>query len=231
MSTTDTEKCADGHHCDNGSVCVPNPVDENNYYCDCDEAGDDTHAFEGLYCEHKSTVVCSSQHHKRPTSFCTNGGTCTKKGSKHNGHFACDCPHGFKGAYCQFSTAVPDDWPTMQLSSAQATVQTDSSGLGTGPIVVIVLAAFAMVGAIAYFVVRRSHRQSSTEPIETPEITMAGSAEGVSLPHPDEVRQSVAEGVGSPSRPTHVSPKVQQGDTEEQEMEEVDMDGDENGII
>lgn len=227
MSLTVTQRCEDGLRCDNGSMCVPNPTDESSYYCDCDEAGDDGEAFGGVYCEHKATVICTSKHHKRPKSFCTNGGTCKKKGHHENKHFGCICPDGFKGDHCQFSTSVPDDWPTLKSSASAAAVQTD--GLGTGPIVVITLAAVAMVMAIVYFVARRSERESSTEPIESPELGMNGSTEGASLPHPDEVRQSVAEEVnGSPKR-LHAAPKVDEPNPDE--MEEVDMDGDENGII
>jgi len=69
------EVCDDGHRCENGSVCVENPIDENNFYCDCDEATLDA-AYGGLFCEHKATVYCTFSNSLSKRSFCTNGGSC-----------------------------------------------------------------------------------------------------------------------------------------------------------
>lgn len=77
------EICPDGHRCENGSICVENPKDENNYYCDCDEA-DFSAAYEGLFCEHKATVYCTSSNTLSRTTFCTNGGSCKAIVGKHD---------------------------------------------------------------------------------------------------------------------------------------------------
>lgn len=224
---TDTTICKDMHRCDNGAKCVENPVDEGTYYCDCDIAGDENTAFAGLYCEHEATQYCSSKHRK--TTFCTNGGTCVKKGTDEDKYFACDCPDGFKGANCQFSVNVPEDWPTMQLSAADVAPKSKSV-LGPAAVAVISIVVIAVVGILGFFALRRYNtRKSSDVPIDQPDpsTTMAGSGDaGSSLPHPDEVRQSVAE-TSSPKR-TRVQPKaVMEGDDiDESAMEEVNMGND-----
>lgn len=62
------EICPDGHHCLNGSKCAENPYDEGSYYCDCEEYVFEVR-YEGLYCEHKAEVYCTS-HGSSTHSFC-----------------------------------------------------------------------------------------------------------------------------------------------------------------
>jgi hypothetical protein len=226
----DTVFCDDGHRCDNGSKCVEDKQDEGAFYCDCDVAGDDATAFAGLYCEHVATEYCSSKHLK--ASLCTNGGTCNMKVHKENKHFGCKCPDGYLGDFCQFTGNVPENWPTLKASALDA--QLPSSGVSTGGAWGISIAVIA-VAFILGFVVFRSYttRKSSDVPIETPDpaSTMAGSDNaGASLPHPDEVRQSVAEGTagtGSPRR-TRAEPNavMDAEDIDEANLEDVVVDND-----
>jgi hypothetical protein len=144
-------------------------------------------------------------------------------------HFGCDCADGFKGDHCQFSANVPDDWPTLQLSSSTAST-TDSRGIGAAATSVISLMAIAVVFIVGFFGVRRYNtRQSSDVPVEQPdpELTMAGSGDaGASLPHPDEVRQQVAEGTASPKRRSEPNAVTEGDEVDESTMEEVNMGSD-----
>lgn len=106
------EVCDDGHRCENGSICVEDPLDENNFYCDCDEANLDA-AYGGLFCEHKATVYCTFSNALSRKSFCTNGGSCKAIVGKKDTHLGCNCPTGYEGRHCQFvSGTKPKDWPT-----------------------------------------------------------------------------------------------------------------------
>jgi len=205
-------------------MCVEDPVKEGNYYCDCDAASDGDTSFSGLYCEHRATEYCSAENRK--TTFCTNGGSCFKTGRGDNKSFGCTCLDGFKGDYCQCSMQVPDDWPTMLLT-ADGTARTRAGGLGPGAISIISIMSIVIVSILGVFGYRRfTTRQSSDVPVEQPppELTMAGSEDaGASLPHPDEVRQSVAEETGgSPSR-NRAEPKAVMDGEDEENMDEVNM--------
>jgi len=217
--------CKDQHRCLNGGKCVENLHDEGTYYCDCSLAGDDSIAYEGLYCEHKATEYCSDSSPK--VSFCTNFASCLPGGRKKDIHFGCRCLDGYKGDHCQFSSShVPDNWPTLKL--AESTANTNSNGRGPKAVAFISVLAIAMAMVIGFFAFRRySTRQESDAKTEepVPELTMAGSSDaGASLPHPDEVRQHVAEDGLSP-RKTRAEPNaVMEGeDADVSNLEDVNM--------
>jgi hypothetical protein len=97
---------ADPNACYNGSKCRSNGSGEN--YCDCkglNEGTDPTELkFEGLMCEHESTMMCSvslvgqtAPNHQ----FCTNHGTCVKLVSGGEPHPGCICKDGWMGNHCE----------------------------------------------------------------------------------------------------------------------------------
>ena len=73
--------CGEGEHvCLHGSKCVS---DGEYHACDCSSAdqGEESEAYAGRSCEHKSTDICTQGElgPGKPLSFCTNSGTCKQK--------------------------------------------------------------------------------------------------------------------------------------------------------
>jgi hypothetical protein len=136
---------------------------------------------------------------------------------------------GFKGDHCQFSANVPDDWPTLQLS-ASATSTNDASGIGPAAASAISLMVIAVVFVVGFFGVRRYNtRQSSDVPVKQPdiELTLAGSGDaGASLPHPEELRQQMAEGTSSPKRRSEPNSVMEGEEVDESTMEDINTGND-----
>jgi len=144
-------ECSDGHRCENWSLCVEDPTDEGNYYCDCD-ASELKKAFEGLYCEHEATEYCSYKGAVSRNSFCTNGGECIAQVGLNDAHLGCDCPKNYEGAHCQFVRGTkPQSWPTGVASNTKPfTGSNHDNGIGLGGIVAIVIGVIAigLMGAV-----------------------------------------------------------------------------------
>ncbi|EJK48924.1 hypothetical protein THAOC_32240 [Thalassiosira oceanica] len=109
-------ECDDGTICENNSQCIPHPIKEGKYICDCLAVNNVAKAkggldvaleqFAGIYCEHKATSYCTKAH-----AFCTNGGECKLSVGKKEKHAGCKCPSGYEGEFCQFiEGSMPSDW-------------------------------------------------------------------------------------------------------------------------
>lgn len=165
-------ECPDGHRCENGSLCVENPYDEGNYYCDCDAAFLNS-AFQGLYCEHEATEYCSYKGAVSRNSFCTNGGKCIAKVGEDEAHLGCDCPDEYEGDHCQFVKGTkPSGWPytNEEATSPAATTKSGGGGGGMsgGAIFGIIVAVVAVVLVGAFFARKSLHRQKGErQPIDT----------------------------------------------------------------
>lgn len=65
--------------CLHGSTCVHTG---DNYSCDCTTALSEDTRFAGIYCQHKSTSLCTLDGKpgtdKNKDAFCVNSGTCVK---------------------------------------------------------------------------------------------------------------------------------------------------------
>uniref|UniRef100_A0A7R9VHK7 EGF-like domain-containing protein n=1 Tax=Pseudictyota dubia TaxID=2749911 RepID=A0A7R9VHK7_9STRA len=155
-------ECPDGHRCENGSLCVENPYDEGNYYCDCDAAFLDS-AYQGLYCEHEATEYCSYKGAVSRNSFCTNGGTCVAKVGEDEAHLGCICPDDYEGNNCQFVKGTrPEGWPYTTETATNPNASTRSGGgggMGGGAIAGIVIVVLAVVIAAIFFVYRAQIRK------------------------------------------------------------------------
>lgn len=157
-------ECPDGHRCENGSLCVENPYDEGNYYCDCDAASLNS-AYQGLYCEHEATEYCSYKGAVSRNSFCTNGGKCIANVGEDEAHLGCDCPEEYDGEHCQFIKGTkPSGWPYTKdkVDTPGASTKSVSGGGGGGLTggaifgIIVAVVAFVLVGA---FFVRRTMRR------------------------------------------------------------------------
>lgn len=153
MTMMGMSSCPDGHHCDNGSLCVENPEDEGSYYCDCEESSlNDTVA--GLSCEHVATDYCTFAKEVSAVSFCTNHGTCKAEVSPESAHLGCICPDEYVGDHCQFvkGTPIPDNWPGQSPNVSTASGNSNVKGGVTAAIVLICLGC---VGVLAFLVYTR----------------------------------------------------------------------------
>jgi len=73
-------------------------------YCDCSNIPSSTTAYAGLACEHEATVFCNPDNDVSQTSFCANGGTCTRLEEDGVIHHGCDCGGtGYTGDVSLFS--------------------------------------------------------------------------------------------------------------------------------
>ena len=99
--------------CYNGGKCIDSEhVSAEGTFlkkmCDCSTAMTANDLFAGTNCQYKSTDICTDPEPGAQSLegvfFCTNHGTC-----KDNAVEGCDCPHGFTGDKCQFSTTQEDD--------------------------------------------------------------------------------------------------------------------------
>jgi len=153
------ELCPDGHRCENGSMCAEDPIDEGNYFCDCDEV-DTSATYAGLFCEHKATVYCISTSNISKKSFCTNAGACKAIVGKHDVHMGCECVSGYEGSHCQFvaGTKRPEQ-NVVAFSSSKAQNQ-----LTGGGIFLIVVLLYLFVGVV--FVMRRGLKKKTKKEIE-----------------------------------------------------------------
>lgn len=178
-------ECPDGHRCENGSLCVENPYDEGNYYCDCDAAFLNA-AYQGLYCEHEATEYCSYKGAVSRNSFCTNGGKCIAEVGENEAHLGCDCPEEYQGDHCQFVKGTqPEGWPytNEQPQNPDASIGTKSSGGGGGgmsggAIFGIIVAVVAVVLVGAFFARRTMRRQKG----ERQPVTTVGSSSPTKTP-------------------------------------------------
>uniref|UniRef100_A0A7S2SLZ0 EGF-like domain-containing protein n=1 Tax=Eucampia antarctica TaxID=49252 RepID=A0A7S2SLZ0_9STRA len=159
-SLTSFEICENGHRCENGSLCVENPYDEGNFYCDCDEVVFST-AFEGLSCEHEATVYCTLDQIISKKSFCTNGGECLAFSDAEEAHFDCKCPDNYEGGHCQYVKGTrPDGWPYNEggvlMAKNQSNQQGSSGRKMTGSIIaLIVIICCAFVSGIGYIIYKK----------------------------------------------------------------------------
>ena len=114
-------KCGDGTICENNSQCIPHPIKDGKYICDCLAVNNAIKAkggsgiapdqFAGIYCEHRATSYCTKANRASTHAFCTNGGECKLSVGKNEKHAGCKCPAGYEGEFCQFiEGSVPSDW-------------------------------------------------------------------------------------------------------------------------
>lgn len=114
-------ECDDGTICENNSQCIPHPIKEGKYICDCLAVNNVAKAkggsgvapdqFAGIYCEHRATTYCTKANRASAHAFCTNGGTCKLSVGKNEKHAGCKCLAGYEGEFCQFTEgSVPSDW-------------------------------------------------------------------------------------------------------------------------
>mmetsp|Transcript_9372 Transcript_9372/g.21823 ORF Transcript_9372/g.21823 Transcript_9372/m.21823 type:complete len:223 (-) Transcript_9372:390-1058(-) len=115
-------ECDDGTICENNSQCIPHPIKEGKYICDClavnnvvkakGGSGVAPEQFAGIYCEHRATSYCTNKANRASAhAFCTNGGECKLSVGKKEKHAGCKCPSGYEGEFCQFiEGSVPSDW-------------------------------------------------------------------------------------------------------------------------
>lgn len=108
-------ECNDGTICENFSPCVPHPVKEGSYMCDCLAARDSNNnkliQFAGPYCEHQATSYCEAGSELSAHAFCVNGGECKREVGRTEEHAGCKCRRGYEGDYCQFvAGSRPSDW-------------------------------------------------------------------------------------------------------------------------
>lgn len=181
-------ECPDGHRCENGSLCVENPYDEGNYYCDCDASRLDG-AYRGLYCEHEATEYCSYKGAVSRNSFCTNGGKCIAKVAENEAHLGCDCPGNYDGDHCQFVKGTnPSDWPggtTNVLGSPQGVGRAGGGGGGGGGMSggavagIVIGFAIVVVGSIMAVYLRRVRTSKRNNP-PYEEDALAGDSPGTS---------------------------------------------------
>lgn len=96
------------YHCLNGGGCVTTSFTrddgtiENDYHCDCTNAGVDSGTrFGGAFCQYPASDFCTDENNVEETLqghlFCVNKGTC-----KSDAATGCNCPNGFSGFKCDF---------------------------------------------------------------------------------------------------------------------------------
>mmetsp|Transcript_4582 Transcript_4582/g.8840 ORF Transcript_4582/g.8840 Transcript_4582/m.8840 type:complete len:206 (+) Transcript_4582:223-840(+) len=140
------EICPDGHRCLNGSKCVENPYDKGGYYCDCQEYIFEVR-YEGLYCEHKAEVYCTS-HGSFTHSFCTNGGVCVDYVGPDQSHMGCKCPGEYEGTYCQFVRGtMPEGWPYTNSNEMSITEKRNTKNIGSIVGSLIFVITMVIIGA------------------------------------------------------------------------------------
>jgi hypothetical protein len=88
--------CPDSHRCYNGAPCVENALEAGSYICNCG-AIQELAVYDGLACEHKATVYCSTEQKVSAVHYCTNGGTCRALVVEAAAFAGCLCPDGYKG--------------------------------------------------------------------------------------------------------------------------------------
>eukprot|EP00956_Cyclotella_meneghiniana_P001240 scaffold1359_cov76-Cyclotella_meneghiniana.AAC.4 len=142
-----TTICSDGTTCENSSTCLPHPIHEGSYICDCLSSPLSSGPFAGLYCEHAATTLCTNA----PTNhaFCTNGGECKNYVGKKEIHGGCKCQRGYTGEYCQFiEGSVPSDWEVLNYPSIAAARVGVTGGMAGGKVAGIVMGTFMGLACI-----------------------------------------------------------------------------------
>merc|ERR1712071_221705 len=167
MGNLGIDICDDGHRCENGSLCVENPIDENNFFCDCDEA-DVSASFAGLFCEHKATVYCTTTNDLSRKSFCTNGGSCKSIIGKNDAHLGCFCQPGYEGSHCQFVTGTkPKNWPsTTPIKSVGFPPIKSQNQMGGITIFFLIVVTTSIAIGIGAFVARKRLKRNVDKEIE-----------------------------------------------------------------
>jgi len=184
------EICTNGHRCENGSVCVENPFDEGNFYCDCNEVVFNA-AYEGLSCEHEATSYCSMDKLISKNSFCTNGGKCLAFADSDEAHWGCECPENYVGGHCQYvKGSKPDGWPynkggVNMAKNGSNTIAKGSSGGGIKGefIALIVIICCAIVTGMGYIIYKKKVKSEQDvvsadelgNPLESPETVRVSS--------------------------------------------------------
>ncbi|KAL7567792.1 hypothetical protein ACA910_000544 [Epithemia clementina (nom. ined.)] len=99
------------HKCYHGGNCVLGLIDKyenDQLYCNCDDAWEGETRYAGKYCELKSIDMCDPDDNTR---FCLNEGSCNTEYPAVGK--SCICPDGYKGPHCEYED---DDVPDCTLS-------------------------------------------------------------------------------------------------------------------
>jgi len=177
------------------------------------------HAFAGEMCEVPATSFCEYGKSVSKVAFCTNGGRCdgTVTASKTGNveHPGCICPDGYVGDHCEYlkgtePSSVNDLSSATSVSSSlnKATTSSTAPYTSAGSIVVRVVAILFIIGTFTgmVFVIRRSIRKRRQLRNPRPVINLATGA-----------------GAAEDHVPARRSKVVMNGETTEEDYEEIDI--------
>lgn len=101
----DNSEICGNSKCLNGGRCIEFTVNgEKEHSCDCTDATDGIHRYDGTHCQYESTSFCTASDGDdlSGVEFCVNDGICDSAGT-------CRCPSGYSGSRCELPIYAGQD--------------------------------------------------------------------------------------------------------------------------